>query len=237
MFKKTNILKKSVVENILVNYPTLVYAHEKLEECYEVAGYSNQPINLAILGRERAGKSTIIETFVSKYPRVREPEGMRVPILLFELPAKPTVTSLVECMLEEIGDQMHSSGTKGKKIARLKKLIKSTKVRMIIIDEFQHLIDKGTSKIAYEATDWLKGIVNECNVSLVVSGLPNAINVFDRNKQFRGRFNAPIELPVYDWRNADHRREFASVLGSFNQELKKHFKCPCLLYTSDAADE
>ena len=219
-------MPKNIIENILVKHPTLIHAHNKLKECYEVAGYSNQPMNLAIVGRERSGKSTIIETFVSKYPRVRELSGMKVPILSFELPAKPTVISLVECMLEKIGDPAYTTGTKGNKIARIKKLIKSAQVRMIVIDEFQHLIDKGTLKIAYEAADWLKGIVNECNVSLVVSGLPNAISVFNRNKQFRGRFNAPIELPIYDWRNADDRQEFASILRSFHTELSKHYECP-----------
>jgi len=97
---------------------------------------------------------------------------------------------------------------------------------MIVIDEFQHFYDKGTRKVMYHAADWLKNLIGDCHVSLVVAGLPTCETVLRSNEQMMGRLSAPVIMPRFDWLNNEHRDEFTQILGAFFVSLSEHFDLP-----------
>lgn len=74
--------------------------------------------------------------------------------------------------------------------------------------------------------DWLKVLVDESKVALVVSGLPSALAVIKQNEQLEGRFLAPVEMQRFDWRIPAHRSEFAAITGAFEQSLVTQLDVP-----------
>ncbi|AWV06252.1 hypothetical protein C9I47_0529 [Lysobacter maris] len=90
---------------------------------------------------------------------------------------------------------------------------------MIILDEFQHLSDKGQRKRLRSTADWLKMLVDSKQWALVAAGLPESASVIWSNRQLRERFYAPIMLPMFDWRNAAERRQFRGILKAFQVQL------------------
>lgn len=156
---------------------------------------------------------------------------MKIPVLSTKAPAKPTVKGLAEQMLLKIGDPMFNKGTELTKTQRLQMLMEQCGTKMVIVDEFQHFIDKGSAKVAYHVADWLKILVDECKVAVVVAGLPSCRGVLEQNSQLDGRFMAPVVMPRFDWANGEHRDEFVAILGAFEESIAKHFELPNL--TSD----
>jgi len=77
-----------------------------------------------------------------------------------------------------------------------------------MIDEFQHFQDKGSRRIMHHVADWLKILVDDSKVALVVAGLSSCGAVISQNEQLAGRFLSPILMPRFDWKIDNHREEF-----------------------------
>lgn len=219
---------QTLIENTLVPHTAFEKASTQLEQCFRYAEDALEPICLPILGESRTGKTRCLENFEMNHPRERTAEGIYIPVFSVKTPAKPTVKGLAEHMLRVLGDPKFDKGTEQVKTYRLQQLMKECKTRVVIVDEFQHFVDKGSSKIAYHVADWLKSLVDECRVAIVVSGLPYCTDVLRGNEQLAGRFMAPVAMPRFNWRKFDHREEFAAILAAFHEQMTKHFDLPDL---------
>jgi hypothetical protein len=223
---------RSIVENTLVPHPAFEKASFRLEQCFDYADGASEPICIAVVGESRTGKSRALEECFTIHPQTRDSEGLNVPILRVTTPSRPTVKGLAELMLRAMNDPGVGAGTENAKTIRLQTLMKNAGTRMVMIDEFQHFYDKGLHKVMHHVADWLKILVDDSKVALVVAGLPSCRAVLDQNEQLAGRFLSPICMPRFDWKNDDHREEFIGILGAFQESIGEHFDLPGL----DTAD-
>ena len=46
------------------------------------------------------------------------------------------------------------------------------KIELIIIDEFQHLVEKSSNRILSRVSDWLKMLINKTKYSIILFGMP-----------------------------------------------------------------
>ena len=219
---------RNLIETTLVPHTAFQQAVERLEQCFTYSKDAVEPICIALIGESRTGKSRALEECERNHPRSRDADGLQVPILRVKTPSKPTVKGLVEVMLEALEDPKFNSGTQNQKTSRLRKLIRTTGVVMVMIDEFQHFYDKGQHKVIHHVADWLKILVDDSKVTLVVAGLPNCRAVLAQNEQLSGRFLSPMYMPRFDWKKEVHREEFKAILGAFHEALSSHFDLPQL---------
>lgn len=217
-----------LIDNTLVPHSAFTFASDELEQCFQDAEGAVEPICLPIVGESRTGKSRVLETVALNHEPYRTSEGMQIPIFCVKTPSNPTVKGLAELMLIKLGDPKFDKGTEQAKTNRLQTLIKECGTRMIVIDEFQHFVDKGSSKIAYHVADWLKILADESCLAIVVAGLPNCIDVLRANEQLAGRFMAKVVMPRFVWSNDDHREEFKAILAAFHEQMTLHFDLPDL---------
>ena len=217
-----------VIGKILVSHTAFSDAVSQIESCFEYSTASNDPICIALVGESRTGKSRVLETCALNHPVERLEDGLIVPILRIKAPSKPTVKGMIEVMLDGLGAPDSHRGTENEKTRRLKILLTETQTHMVMIDEFQHFVDKGTKAVMHHVADWLKILVDDMKCALVVAGLPTCQAVIETNEQLGGRFLAPIQMPRFSWENVQHRREFRSILRSFDDELGKAYEIPKL---------
>lgn len=213
-------------QSVLVPHSKFQEAIRRMEQNFTYAQQASEPICMALLGESRTGKSRALETFVLNHPRQRLDDGMNVPVVLVTAPSRPTVKSLAELMLEELGAPDPGHGTENERTRRLKVLMKGTQTRMLMVDEFQHFYDKGTKAIIHHVTDWLKILVDDLRCALVVAGLPSCKAVIDQNEQLAGRFQSPIHLSRFHWTKHDEREDFIGILYEFHEELRARFQIP-----------
>jgi hypothetical protein len=219
---------RKIVENTLVPHSAFNEASSRLEQCFKYADSALEPICVAVVGESRTGKSRALEECYAAHLHIRQQEGLTVPIIRVKTPSKPTVKSLAELMLRAMKDPRFDAGTENAKTIRLQVLMKSSGVRMVMIDEFQHFYDKGSHKVMHHVADWLKILVDDSRVALVVAGLPSCTAVLDQNEQLSGRFLSPILMPRFDWENVDQRDEFLGILGAFQASIGSVFDMPSL---------
>lgn len=219
---------RRVVESTLIPHTAFQSAVQRLQQGLDYSLGSSEPICLAIVGESRTGKSRVLEEVESTRPRSRTANGAVVPILRIRVPSSPTVKGLAELMLKALGDPNWEKGTQNNKTARLQTQMKKAETIMLMLDEFQHFFDKGTQKIFHDAADWLKILVDETRVTLVVCGLESCLPVLLRNEQLSGRFLAPIFMRRFNWLDDGDREAFVGILDSFTVAVSEHFDMPDL---------
>jgi hypothetical protein len=220
---------RHLIDHILVPHTAFERAQKRLDQCFAyVEGGAAEPVCLAIIGESRTGKSRSIDAFRRKHPPSRLDDGIRCPVLHVVVPSKPTVKSLAELILRELGASDWERGTETSKTIRLSHLMKECGVIALVLDEFHHFYDKGSHRVQFMVSDWLKNLVGDTKVALFVSGLPSLQFVIDQNEQLAGRFSAPIQMPRFDWHIDDHRSEWLAILGAFTECIKTKFDLPDL---------
>lgn len=215
------------VEQMLVSHTAFKKALDSLEQAFNAAPIIKDPTGLFIIGESRTGKSRVIEEFMDAHPPIRSVEGLEMPIVKVLVPSKPSVKGLAAEILRAIGDPLADKGTEQVMTARLLIYLKRCKVGVLILDEGQHLVDKSAKyTLIHHVSDWLKNLMNQSKVIVVIAGLEYAQTILSQNEQLRGRFANKISMPRFDWRIDQSRSEFLGLLAGFNEFLKVHFSLP-----------
>lgn len=209
----------SLVDATLIPHTTFLHAFKRIEQCFAAMDQSTDPVGLAILGESRTGKSRVLEHFELSHQTSRNSEGVVAPFLRIRVPSKPTVKGLCELLLHKLGDPLFEKGTEITKTLRLIKLLTQAQTRILALDEFQHFYDKTTHRVQHHVSDWLKVLVDEAQIGLVVTGLPSCVSIIQQNEQLNGRFMGPAYLHRFDWTVDEQRNDFVAILAGMQQAL------------------
>lgn len=213
------IIHLDKIKKLSIATPSFTLIHKCLRRMLFESGMTSTPACKLIIGHSRSGKSFAIREFEALFPAVRTPAGLKKEVIYVQAPIQGTIKGLMQALLEALGDPHWESGTNSTLLARLKKLLRSVGCKMIIIDEFQHLADKGQQAKLKHTTDWLKGLVEVASFCIVCVGLPESELIIRRTEQLRTRFDATIEVPVYDWTNDYSRKNFRSVVACIQKSM------------------
>jgi energy-coupling factor transporter ATP-binding protein EcfA2 len=174
---------------------------------------------ITLTGDSGSGKTTVLEHFESLHPVQHLPSGKLRPVMRITVPANPTMKNLASQLLFALdASEGKAQESEAMKTHRLVTVLKNCGVKMVIFEEFQHLIERGDKKIVHTA-DWLKNLIGEAGIIAIVSGLKTSTQVFSHNDQLKRRFNHHIHFGKFDWNMAAQRREFIAILRSFEEAL------------------
>ena len=98
-----------------------------------------------------------------------------------------------------LGDPAWSSGTVQTLTNRAVKLLKHCGVELIVMDEFHHLFDVDRAKVMTKASQWLKVLIVNTAIPIVVCGMPEAEYVL-RAEHTERRFKQRLTLRCFTWR-------------------------------------
>lgn len=133
---------------------------------------------MLVTGDTGSGKSYLIENYCA---RVTKSAPRKRLILSSRIPSKPTIDSTIIELLKDIG---HFSATfrKGKSndqslTESLIRCLKSSGVELIIVNEFQELIEFKIGKALSEIATRLKYISEEATVPIVLVGMPWSVKI------------------------------------------------------------
>ena len=143
------------------------------------------------------------------------------PVIVVQTPASPTIKSMAKTVLKGLGDPNYSKGTEIEMTERIIILLEKQKVRMLIIDELQNMIDRNSEILNDKVANWLKGLTNieEYKVSIVIVGLERTKIIFN-NEQLRGRFREAVPMTAFDWNDNNQRKNLKGFLKAVEKKLK-----------------
>lgn len=219
-FAFSDCLELVNIHKVKVRYPRFSGLLELIYECHQVSKIADEPQCLALEGQTGGGKSTLGKTYVSFYPRVEMGTYMRVPVFYLLTPKPATILAVLEAMLAALGDPGAEVGTPYGKRRRLLKLLKECQVELIILDDFQHLVDSDTDYVLKTVSDWLKSLIKEANLPFVVVGMPGKVGrVLNTNPQLSRLFARRETLDSFKWDGQN--QDWVDELSRFVDEVEK----------------
>ncbi len=175
---------------------------------------------LPLIAPSGSGKSRIINAYMQKVMNEQHPAGV-TPVLVVELSAKLSVKNFYSDVLKAFGDPNFERGTQQHLQARTQSFIRKCGVELLIIDEVHHLISSETNKVSWDVAELFKGILNNKDCCLVLSGIGKASVLFSNNDQLARRCISPAPLDPLDIQNAAEWEMFMGFIGRLDQMMAK----------------
>jgi hypothetical protein len=209
------------IYRIRIWYPRMTAIYDEIVRAFEMNPLTPDPECIALLGRFRTGKTTLVESFCNQHPRVVDSETTRVPVLKTVVPAKASVNSLLTTLLVGLGDPLADRGSVGIKSYRLQQFIQECGVQMVVLDEANHFVDRDSQRVLHDVSNAMKSLVKEHNVACVLVGLPYTEEVLKVNEQFGSLFGDPLLLEPFQWDETTPEtiREFRLFLHQVENQL------------------
>lgn len=214
-------IRKEHVENIIIQHPKFMATFNEIKEHHLLATTSPEPKGLFLYGDTGVGKTSILREYTARYPQYIEDGIVKKPILYSKVPVGATPKSVASSILLGLGDPNYDRGTEINLTKRLTRFLYKDKcdVKMIIIDEFQHIIDRDTDKVLKKASDWVKSFAEDAGIAMIICGLPESSKIFERNEQLDRRFSLKHGMKKFEYETKEQQLEFRGFLNSIDEVL------------------
>lgn len=170
--------------------------------------------NLLIVGNTNNGKTMLVKRFCSRHPPEDNKEGQSfvVPVLFVQAPPVPDEGRFYNAILDLLFAPYKPSDRVDRKQFQAIKLMREVGLRMLIIDEVQHIL-AGNLTRQRTFLNVIKFLGNELEIPIVGVGTKDAFRALQTDTQLANRFDH-ARLPR--WKNGD---DFIRLLMTFEQML------------------
>lgn len=128
---------------------------------------------MSIVGVPGVGKSQLLKRYAAANGMITETtsDGIsrRLPVLYAELDSNITVNDAAETILRALLGKRAPGGSTIKNRV-LPDQLEIWRVELLIIDEFQHVGERGRSKTRNATADWIKSIAKKLRIPVVMAG-------------------------------------------------------------------
>lgn len=186
------------LETLLMDYPAFAQAKKQIMHNLQLYQETGVVRHLLVTGESGAGKTTMAEMLEADHPVVITPEATYRPVLLVNLSGHTTIKSIAADILDKLGVQKRNESI-GHSTTQIVRLIGHCKIQLVLLDEVQHVLEKGADRTHYQIADWLKSLIDGCRIPFVLFGMPNTISLLSINEQLRRRFLQIHRLEIKEY--------------------------------------
>jgi hypothetical protein len=172
-----------------------------------------------LIGDPGSGKTSLLRRFAQTHPMYQEPERDVYPVLFVEVPASRSRGALARAILRALGVQVPHRADVSSLTARAVEHLMKQGVRVLLLDEAQHLVIPEKRQLNYEAADWVKGLANKGVCAIVLAGVPDAWEAYLYNGQLRRRSFGNRRLSTFRLTVPREWRSFCLLLKTFDEVL------------------
>ncbi len=175
-------------------FPTFMTAKEAIDSNLLLYRQTGLAKHMLVLGEAGTGKSTLCQMIETQNPRRTLRDRDKIDVLVISVPPSANVGGVANAMLDALGDPWIGKGTIASKTDRIVTLCRACGVELVLVDEAQHLQDRGDNRTHYMVGDWFKSVIDRVGVPTVLLGLPRLENLLKTNEQLRRRFSRRVRL-------------------------------------------
>lgn len=203
----------AIQQDTWINYTQAKQILERMEELFDHPRVTRMP-NMLIVGPSNNGKTQILRHFEKLHKPDPNPDGEYsiVPVLFIEAPEKPDIGAFYDNILEAVWQPYSIRAKDPEKGHEVRKVLRNIKLKVLMIDEIQHIIAGGQVK-QREFRNSLKSLGNRLKISIIGAGVDEAFNAINTDPQLSNRFE-PEYLPKWNMNN-----DYGDLLESFERRI------------------
>ncbi len=186
------------ITNRVVAHPSYSIAHQRIKAAHNSGKEGRRAENLKIVGASGTGKTTVLRDYQAAYPPRLAGDRTVIPVAYVVIPSQPTPKQCISQLLEALHLPAAPRGTLTSQIDQFVKLAKVCGLELILFDEIQHFVDRGSARSLSATADMLKVLIERVEVPAVFAGAPRAELLFASNMQLRRRFYQTVTLSPFD---------------------------------------
>ncbi|WP_247257747.1 TniB family NTP-binding protein [Pseudomonas moorei] len=220
------------IQNKLTDFSKHIVAHgyykdavDQILKSIHTTAARREPASTLLTGPSGVGKSTACKYVMQKIGAKQEIETewgivQTVPAFYCGLPAGTTLKSLTISMLAQLGcNQLNGDATT--LLYRLMTLLKTCKTQVILLDEFDHLLAKGAEKTKILVCNWVKTLMNETLIPVVLAGMPECQSIVDEHPQLARRYPFRANLRPLEFASNDSQSDYLKTLKSLGAQINR----------------
>lgn len=197
----------------------------KVRECLESSEVADSNACL-ITGLPGTGKSTLCKNLKSNIEKQVPPQTIVgddsikkiIPVFYIKLDGDVTTKRLAKGMLLALGE-MNVSGDGTDLTMRLVQLLKTCETKLILMDEFHHLLLRGAEKTKEAVCNWVKYLLDSSQVPIVILGTPDCEAIINGNSQLSRRACFRARLKTFEY-SSDEKSEYIKVIRALNKAFE-----------------
>ncbi|WP_259400154.1 TniB family NTP-binding protein [Pseudoalteromonas sp. SG41-5] len=175
--------KLNEFRDVFIEYPIISTVFNDFDRLRLGKGLTGEKPCMLLNGDTGTGKTALIKQYKERHLPQFINGVMNHPVLVSRIPSNPTLESTLAELLKDLGQvgstkrKLRVNGTR--LTTSLIENLKTCGTELIIIDEFQELIEHNQGKKRREIANRLKYINDEAGVSIVLVGMPWAEKIAD----------------------------------------------------------
>lgn len=211
--------KLNEFRDVFIEYPIITTVFNDFDRLRLGKGLTGEKPCMLLNGDTGTGKTALIKQYKERHLPQFINGVMNHPVLVSRIPSNPTLESTLAELLKDLGQvgsterKLRINGTR--LTTSLIKCLKTCGTELIIIDEFQELIEHNQGKKRREIANRLKYINDESGVSIVLVGMPWAEKIADE-PQWSSRLLVRRQLPYFKLSENPNLSEQATVFALFS---------------------
>jgi len=186
------------LSDCVVLHPRFKEALNGIQQLVTQADLSGLPFGATVIGDSGSGKTTLMAAIQRHIP-AQDLLGERPSALSISAQSCPTIGDLLGKLIRLLG---FPAAIRGNRISdqslNLIAALKERAIRVLFIQDFQHLYRGERDRSAGGITDWLKQLVEEAGVVIVLFGTPELGDLGQLNAQLHSRSPARYRLSRFE---------------------------------------
>jgi Cdc6-like AAA superfamily ATPase len=216
-------IKSSELEELVVEQGTLVDDLTLLSrELCKTRLSKKKGYVIVVSGDAGSGKTTLVKKFREKATELIAQANVNEGVVYMKMPSNPVGKGLYVKILQAIGTPSVSFSAlnnlkEPEQIEQIRKLIENKKVRVLILDEFQHATEKMGERKMRTTADFLKEMIDDFPVLFVFAGTEK-VQALLKNDQFSSR-SSIIRKELISIRNKTRYKDYLKYLKTLQHHL------------------
>ena len=225
--ESVNLEKRKEFEKFIVPHKLYAAAMKKVDDCIDASLVSADPSSCLITGSAGTGKSTLCKDIVKRVEKKYPPstavgdDSIKKIISIFNTSLESGVS--IKGVAKEMIINLGSRDTKGDQTdltLRLYDLLKTCETKLIVLDEFHHLLQRGAERTKELVSDWVKNLMNKTKIPVIIVGTPECEDIIDAYPQLSRRYSYREELKPFEY-DFDRESDYIKVLKSLNNAFER----------------
>jgi hypothetical protein len=168
-----------------------------------------------VIGPSRIGKTALMKALARAHPEARVDGRRRVPVLRLELSSSISPKQLPRSVLASLKVPIPRTGSAGFMFDYMGEQLHRAGTLMLLVGEASHLVEDGSKVLPSAAADWLKDVVEQLGIGLLLSGVPRLRRLIRANSQLKGRAASVRIYRPYDYDDQAEHDAFAGCVKVF----------------------